>query len=96
MRAHTRLRLLTRQRRRALQFGYTIYRQVLNYYSGEEDAYGAWAARQVHAQLPVLCADAPSRAPSRADMRKAMPRDVHKRSIVPLKRPIQPWELEHD
>ena len=45
----TRLRLLTRQRRRALQFGYTIYRQVLNYYSGEEDAYGAWAARQVHA-----------------------------------------------
>lgn len=23
------------------KFGYTVYRQVINYYSGEEDAYGA-------------------------------------------------------
>jgi len=22
------------------QFGYVVYRQVINYYSGEEDAYG--------------------------------------------------------
>ena len=92
--ASARLRLLTRPRRRVLQFGYTIYRQVLNYYSGEEDAYGAWAAHKK--LLRSRRADASARAPLRADMRKAMPRDVHKRSIVPLKRPIQPWELEHD
>jgi N-terminal acetyltransferase B complex catalytic subunit len=30
------------------------------------------------------------------DMRKAMARDVHKKSIVPLTRPIQPEELEFD
>lgn len=29
-------------------------------------------------------------------MRKAMPRDVHKNSIVPLDRPIYPHELETD
>ena len=38
--------------------GYTVYREVLDYYSGEENAY---------------------------DMRKALPRDVKKRSIVPLR-----------
>lgn len=30
------------------------------------------------------------------DMRKAMPRDVDKQSVVPLGRDIQVWELEHD
>ena len=49
------------------KFGYSVYRTVLNYYSGEEDAF---------------------------DMRKAMPRDVHGRSVVPLKRPVRPDELE--
>jgi hypothetical protein len=41
----------------------------------------------------------PARADARtlsADMRKAMPRDVHRKSIIPLKRPVQPWELEND
>ena len=52
-----------------MQFGYTVYRRVLGYYSGEEDAF---------------------------DMRKAMPRDVLKRSVVPLKRPVKPEELECD
>jgi hypothetical protein len=52
-----------------LQFGYTVYRRVLGYYSGEEDA---------------------------LDMRKAMPRDVAKRSVVPLKRPVRPEDLECD
>lgn len=51
------------------KFGYSVYRQVLNYYSGEEDAF---------------------------DMRKAMPRDVQKKSVIPLKRPVHPWELESD
>ena len=52
-----------------LQFGYTIYRRVLGYYSGDEDAY---------------------------DMRKAMSRDTHGKSVIPLTRPIYPHELEHD
>lgn len=30
------------------------------------------------------------------DMRKAMPRDVRKESIVPLSRPVRPEELEFD
>ena len=51
------------------QFGYIVYRQVLGYYSGKEDAY---------------------------DMRKGMSRDVDKLSVIPLKRPILPSELEHD
>jgi N-terminal acetyltransferase B complex catalytic subunit len=50
-------------------FGYSVYRTVLQYYSGDEDAY---------------------------DMRKAMPRDVHKRSIIPLKKPVRPEDLEFD
>lgn len=28
------------------------------------------------------------------DMRKAMPRDRDKKSVVPLKKPVHPWELE--
>ena len=31
-----------------------------------------------------------------ADMRKAMPRDVHKRSVVPVKKPVRPEDLEFD
>ncbi|CAM9634701.1 unnamed protein product [Phaeothamnion confervicola] len=49
------------------RFGYSIYRQVIGYYSGEEDAY---------------------------DMRKALPRDVTKKSIIPLPHPIHPEDLE--
>jgi N-terminal acetyltransferase B complex catalytic subunit len=45
------------------KFGYIIYRQVINYYSGEEDAY---------------------------DMRKALKRDVEKKSMIPLPHPVHP------
>ncbi|KDD74763.1 hypothetical protein H632_c1089p1 [Helicosporidium sp. ATCC 50920] len=50
-------------------FGYVVYRRVLGYYSGQEDAF---------------------------DMRKSMPRDAKKRSMVPLSRPVRPEELEFD
>eukprot|EP00877_Chromochloris_zofingiensis_P010367 jgi/Chrzof1/5584/Cz16g08050.t1 len=50
-------------------FGYSVYRRIVGYYSGEEDAF---------------------------DMRKAMPRDVHKESVVPMKRDFHPDELEFD
>lgn len=46
---------------------YTVFRQVLNYYSMEEDAF---------------------------DMRKALPRDIHKKSVIPMTRPVRPEELE--
>ncbi|KAF5843362.1 acyl-CoA N-acyltransferase [Dunaliella salina] len=51
------------------KLGYVVYREVLGYYSGEENAY---------------------------DMRKAMARDVQRKSVVPLKRPVKPEELEFD
>lgn len=47
--------------------GYTVFRQVLNYYSGEEDAF---------------------------DMRKALPRDKDKLSVIPLPKPVKPEDLE--
>ncbi len=47
--------------------GYTVFRQVLNYYSGEEDAF---------------------------DMRKALPRDKDKKSVIPLLKPVKPEDLE--
>ena len=52
-----------------MQMGYSVYRTVLGYYSGEEDAY---------------------------DMRKAMSRDVKKRSVIPHEHPVRPDELECD
>jgi N-terminal acetyltransferase B complex catalytic subunit len=51
------------------KFGYSKYREVIGYYSGDENAY---------------------------DMRKAMPRDVTKASVVPLKKPVRPEDLEFD
>jgi len=53
------------------RLGYTVYRTVLEYYSGgadpDEDAY---------------------------DMRKALSRDVHRKSVVPLPHPVRPEDLE--
>ena len=49
------------------KFGYSVYRRVLQYYAGEEDAF---------------------------DMRKAMSRDVGKKSVIPLTRPVRPDEIE--
>jgi len=66
-----------------------VYRQVIGYYSGEEDAYGTrWLCLCVCA----TCSD----GSLLADMRKAMPRDVLKKSIIPLKRPVKPSELDDD
>ena len=45
------------------KFGYSVYREVIGYYSGEENAY---------------------------DLRKALPRDVDKKSIIPLPAPVYP------
>ena len=49
------------------KMGYVVYRQIVEYYSGEEDAY---------------------------DMRKALPRDPDKLSMVPMTRLVSADELE--
>ena len=49
------------------KFGYTVYREVIGYYMGEENAY---------------------------DMRKALSRDVGKKSIIPLPHPVPPGEFD--
>lgn len=51
------------------RLGYSVYRRVLQYYSGDpdEDAF---------------------------DMRKALPRDKHKKSIIPLPHPVRPEDLD--
>jgi len=48
------------------RLGYIVYRTIVGYYSGEEDAY---------------------------DMRKALSHDVHRKSVVPITRPVHPSEL---
>jgi N-terminal acetyltransferase B complex catalytic subunit len=47
--------------------GYIVYRRVLEYYSGDEDAY---------------------------DMRKALKRDVEKKSMIPQLDPVRPEDID--
>lgn len=47
--------------------GYIVYRTVLEYYSGDENAY---------------------------DMRKALKRDVEKKSVIPLMNPVRPEDID--
>ncbi|RWS03959.1 N-alpha-acetyltransferase 20-like protein [Dinothrombium tinctorium] len=51
------------------RLGYSVYRRVLEYYSGDpdEDAF---------------------------DMRKALPKDKYKKSIIPLPHPVRPEDLD--
>lgn len=42
----------------------------------------------------LLCAVHTKASCQLADMRKAMPRDVHKKSIIPLKRPVRAEDLD--
>jgi N-terminal acetyltransferase B complex catalytic subunit len=63
--------------------GYSVYRRVLGYYSGEEDAFGVCAMVTIQ-----------SYAHQSPDMRKALPRDRDRKSVVPLEHPITPDQLE--
>ena len=49
------------------KMGYSVYREVIGYYSGEENAY---------------------------DMRKPLSRDVDKKSVIPLTKPVYPDDLD--
>ena len=77
------------------RLGYVVYRQVLLYYSGEEDAYGAQGVcLSVRACMRVwACACAFQSCmwpvcPLFSDMRKALPRDADKKSMIPLPHPV--------
>lgn len=69
------------------KFGYSVYRRVLEYYSGDnpEDAFGMFLSL-----ISPFC----SHLSFVTDMRKALPRDVKKESIIPLPHPVRPEELE--
>lgn len=60
------------------KFGYSVYRQVIGYYSGHqpEDAYGDLTRFATRFTAVDFC--------SPTDMRLALPRDTKKESIVPL------------
>jgi len=64
------------------KFGYVVYRRVLGYYSGEEDAFG---------NLVIVCLCFFEIA--RQDMRKALARDPQKKSMIPLKHPVKPSDV---
>lgn len=75
-----------------------IYRRVLRYYSGEEDGLGEFP-HQMQSKVSfklLLPFTFFSHSGLFSDMRKALSRDVEKKSIIPLKRPVTPDELEYD
>lgn len=83
----------------SFQLGYVIYRRVLRYYSGEEDGLGESACSIPKISTLLFVAFTASHLPSILlfpDMRKALSRDVEKKSVIPLKRPVTPDELEYD
>ena len=77
-----------------------VYRRVLRYYSGEEDGLGNHLQCQMLACifffLAMMMLLTPVYLLFSSDMRKALSQDVEKKSIIPLKRPITPDELEYD
>ena len=94
-----------------MQFGYSVYRTVLGYYANNENAYGTEEIQLIclllAPKIKILkfyrsCTGSActhlnlSFSIFIADMRKAMPRDKEKKSIIPLTRPVKPHELEFD
>lgn len=89
------------------RFGYSVYRRVLGYYSGEEDAFGPCLGKGGSTTMRLyhlyhVCTYGLMRRfvflnalhPFQTDMRKALARDRDKKSVLPMTRPITPNELE--
>lgn len=72
--------------------GYIVYRTVIDYYAGpgdvDEDAYGEYEWNGFFNDFEHNFDSIIS------DMRKAMPRDVDKKSMIPLKHPVHCDEVE--
>lgn len=74
--------------------GYIIYRTIIDYYSGEkeEDAYG-----NICINLSVYCWKLFSLfvlSLFLLDMRKALSRDVEKKSVIPYTQPVRPEDID--
>lgn len=81
------------------RFGYSVYRRVLGYYSGEEDAFGMCLVGfrrcvYLYHVCTYSCGAAFNATPLKTDMRKALVRDRDRKSVIPMTRPITPNELE--
>lgn len=85
-----------------LQLDYVVYRRVLRYYSGEEDGLRMLQFMTLirvfvfGLSLLSLLICVSDFCIFFKDMRKALSRDVEKKSIIPLKRLNTPDELEYD
>lgn len=77
--------------------GYIVYRTVIDYYAGpgdvDEDAYGEYLIKNQKNLLWCIFERKMCLFPI-LDMRKAMPRDVDKKSMIPLKHPVHCDEVE--
>lgn len=77
------------------QLGYIVYRTVLEYYNGDpdEDAYGRF---YFWAWIYMLCIYMfrINKYILSLDMRKALSRDVKKKSMIPLTHPVRPEEVD--
>lgn len=76
------------------QLGYIVYRTVLEYYNGnpDEDAFGMICTVFVCNML--LVKNNSISYASVVDMRKALSRDVKKKSMIPLTHPVTPEEVD--
>lgn len=73
--------------------GYTTYRRVIGYYSGDEDAFGAFLTALFDDRSHLTSFPLPS-CFGVLDMRKAMSQDVEKKSVIPLEKPVYPEDIE--
>jgi len=74
------------------KLNYVVYRRIIGYYSGErdEDAFGNHTKLE---HFVVLLIDVHS---IYLDMRKALSRDVEKKSLIPIPHPVRPEDLADD
>ena len=69
---------------------------MLGYYNKDENGVCKRLGLKAPSPPPIQVLGYYSGDENAYDMRKAMPRDVRGASVVPLKRPIRPEELEFD
>lgn len=62
------------------KLGYSVYREVLQYYSGEPPG----GSKKLGGEKDE----------NAFDMRKALSRDIHKKSVIPLKHPVMPEDVD--
>lgn len=73
------------------KLNYVVYRRIIGYYSGErdEDAFGSLIEYFLKISFVFFLL-------SCLDMRKALSRDVEKKSLIPIPHPVRPEDLVDD